>query len=268
MTIAVNGATRLHIIVGDPIAQVQSPGGMTRAFAAQGRNAVLVPAHVAPADLPDFLKAVSRVRNLDGIIATIPHKFACYGFCSSASERAHFTGTVNIMRRAPGGGWFGDMLDGLAFVGAIRAKGCEPEGKRALVAGAGGAGTAIACSLVEDGVTELAIHDTDPKRRDALISRLAAQKKTPVIAGSDDPTGFELIVNATPAGMRPGDPYPINANRLRPDMFVGCVITSPEVSPIVVAAQYLGCKTSVGGDMYAAAQQLMLDFLFAGATSA
>ena len=268
MPITVNGATRLYIIVGDPIAQVQAPGGMTQAFAALGRNAVLVPAHVAPADLTDFLKAVSRMRNLDGIIATIPHKFTCYGFCSSASERAQFAGAVNIMRRAPDGGWFGDMLDGLGFIGAIRAKGCEPEGRRVLVAGAGGAGTAIACSLVEVGITELAIHDTDPKRRDALISRLATQKKTPVIAGSDDPTGFELIVNATPAGMRPGDPYPIDASRLRPDMFVGCVITSPEVSPIVAAAQRLGCKTSVGGDMYAAAQQLMLDFLFAGAVSA
>jgi shikimate 5-dehydrogenase len=268
MTIAVNGATRLHIIVGDPIAQVQSPSGMTQAFAAQGYNAVLVPAHVAPADLPDFLRAVSRVRNLDGIIATIPHKFTCYGFCSSTSERAQITGAVNIMRRAPDGGWFGDMLDGLGFIGAIRAKGCEPEGRRALVVGAGGAGTAIACSLLEAGVTELAIHDTDSKRRDALISRLTAQKKARVSAGSDDPTGFELIVNATPAGMRPGDPYPIDANRLRPDMFVGCVITSPEVSPIVAAARRLGCRTSVGGDMYAAEKQLMLDFLLAGTMSA
>ena len=48
-------------------------------------------------------------------------------------------------------------------------------------------------------------------------------------------------------------------------MFVGCAITSPPASPIVEAARKIGCKTSVGADMYAAAQQLMIDFLLAGA---
>jgi shikimate dehydrogenase len=265
MTVAVNGATRLYIIVGDPIAQVQSPAGMSQAFAAHGRNAVLVPIHVSPTNLPKFLEIISCVQNLDGIVATIPHKFACYRFCTSATERAHFLGAVNIMRRAPDGGWFGEMLDGLGFIGAIRANGCRPEGARALLAGAGGAGSAIAFGLIEAGVRELAIHDTDAKRRDALIGRLTAKFKTPVFPGSSDPTGFDLIANATPSGMQPGDLSPVDAARLRPEMFVGCVITSPAVSPIVEAARQIGCKTSVGGDMYAAAQQLMLDFLLAGA---
>ena len=261
----VNGATRLYIIVGDPIAQVQAPGGMTQAFSAMGRNAVLVPVHIAPADLADFLKAVSRVQNLDGIVVTIPHKFACYKFCSSATDRAHFLGAVNNMRRAVDGDWYGEMLDGPSFVGALRAKGCKLEGLRALLVGAGGAGSAIAYALVDAGVRELAIHDTDVKRRDALISRLTANLKTPVIVGSDDPSGFDLIANASPAGMKPGDPYPVDPMKLKPSMFVGCAITSPPASPIVEAARKIGCKTSVGGDMYAAAQQLMIDFLLAGA---
>lgn len=260
----VNGATRVYIIVGDPIAQVKAPTGMTQAFAAGGHNAVMIPIHIAPADLAAFVGAAGRVQNLDGIIATIPHKFACYKLCSSATERAHFLGTANIMRRAPGGGWFGEMLDGPGFVGGIRAKGCKPEGARALLVGAGGAGSAIALGLVDAGVRELAIHDTDTARRDALIGRFAGKFKTPVVAGSSDPSGFDLIANATPAGMKPGDPFPVAVDRLTPNMFVGCVITAPAVSPIVAAAQKIGCKTSVGGDMYDAAQQLMLDFLLAG----
>ena len=259
-----NGTTRLYIIVGDPIAQVQAPAGMTQAFVATGRNAVMVPIHIASAELPAFFEAASHVQNLDGIIATIPHKFACYTLCSSATQRAHFLGAVNIMRRAPDGGWFGEMLDGPGFVGGIRAKGCKPEGARALLVGAGGAGSAIALGLIDAGVRELAIHDTDIKRRDTLITRFAAKLKTPVNAGSDDPSGFDIIANATPAGMKPGDPYPVDAARLTADMFVSCVITAPAVSPIVEAARRIGCKTSVGGDMYAAAQQLMLDFLLAG----
>ena len=265
MAVAVNGATRLHIIVGDPIVQVQSPAGMTRAFAADGENAVLLPVHVTPSDLGALLAAISPVRNLDGIIATIPHKFACYRFCSSASERARFLGAVNIMRRTADGAWHGDMLDGLGFVGAIRAKGCEPRGLRALLVGAGGAGSAIAYSLLEEGVGELAIHDADPARRDALIARLAKMAKVPVIAGSSDPAGFGLVVNASPAGMQPGDPYPVDPARLAPATFVGCVITAPEVSPIVAAARALGRNASTGIDMYNAAQKMMLDFLRAGA---
>jgi shikimate dehydrogenase len=261
MAVTIDGATRLHIIVGDPIAQVQSPAGMSQAFAVLGRNAVLVPVHISAADLSEFLETASHVQNLDGIVVTIPHKFACYHFCMSATERAHFLGAVNVMRRAPGGGWSGEMLDGLGFVGAIRAKGCRPEGKRALLVGAGGAGSAIALGLIEAGVRELAIHDADAARRDVLIGRLSAKLETPVFPGSEDPTGFDLIANATPAGMRPGDPLPIDAGRLTPEMFVGCVITAPAVSPIVETARRIGCKTSVGGDMYAAGQQLMLDFL-------
>ncbi len=262
MSAAVDGATRLHIIVGDPIAQVRSPAGMTAAFAALGHNAVLLPVHVSPADLTNALESASCIQNLDGIVVTIPHKFACYRFCTSTTERARFLGAVNIMRRASGG-WFGEMLDGPGFVGAIRAKGCKPEGKRALLIGAGGAGTAIALGLVEAGVSELAIHDVDAKRRDVLIDRFKGMK-TPVTIGSDDPAGFDVIANASPAGMKASDPYPIDVGKLRASMFVGCVITSPPGSPVVEAARKAGCKTSTGGDMYDAEQHLMLDFLLAG----
>jgi shikimate dehydrogenase len=57
MTLLLDGATRLHFIVGDPIAQVKSPGGVTRMLQDAGRNALVVPAHVVPADLAAFVRA-------------------------------------------------------------------------------------------------------------------------------------------------------------------------------------------------------------------
>ena len=54
-----SGATRLYFIVGDPIAQVRSPAGVTAALRAAGRDAIVVPAHVAPDDLPAFFAAVT-----------------------------------------------------------------------------------------------------------------------------------------------------------------------------------------------------------------
>jgi shikimate dehydrogenase len=267
MNLDLTGATRLNIIVGDPIRQVKSPGGMTRAFADRGHDGILVPVQVSVEDLGGFLAAADKLKNLDAIVVTVPHKFACFRHCKTATDRANFLGAVNLMRRRPDGGWHGEMVDGIGFVGAIRAQGFDPKAKRALQIGAGGAGSAIALALVDAGVRELAIHDEDAARRDNLISRLNGLGKAKVVAGSSDPSGFDLVANATPAGMKDGDPLPVDVTKLSPATFVGCVITMPAVSPIVEAARKLGCPTSTGTDMYRALQEPMLDFLLAPAAS-
>ena len=81
--------------------------------------------------------------------------------------------------------------------------------------------------------------------------------------GSADPTGFDLIVNATPAGMRNNDDLPVQVDRLRPTMFVGDVVTVPEVTPLLDAARRVGCRTSTGVDMFNAELDLQLDFFLA-----
>ncbi|MDD1522139.1 MULTISPECIES: shikimate dehydrogenase family protein [Bradyrhizobium] len=258
---APTGATRLYVIVGDPIAQVRSPAGVSAAFAARGHDGLLVPVQVTPGDLPDFLSVAGRLKNLDGIVVTIPHKFACYQACASATARAHFLRTVNLMRRRPDGGWHGDMVDGLGFVGAARATGIDPKGMRALLVGAGGAGSAIALELLEAGVRELAIHDSLSERRDVLVGQLNRLGKAPVRVGSEDPAGFDFVANATPAGMKDGDPLPVDVARLVPSTYCGCVITKPEVSPFIAAARRIGCVTGTGTDMYQQHQSIMVDFL-------
>jgi shikimate dehydrogenase len=261
MNLNLTGATRLNVILGDPIAQVKSPGGVTQAFIDRAHDGMLVPVQVSPGDLDALLAVADRVKNLDGIIVTVPHKFACFKHCGSTSARAGFLGAVNIMRRSKDGGWHGDMVDGLGFVGAIRSKGFDPLGKRALLVGAGGAGSAIAMALVEAGVSELAIHDGDAARRDHLIARLKTLDRATISAGSSDPRGYALVANATPAGMKAGDPLPIDVAKLAPATFVGCVITIPAVSPLIEAARRIGCPTSTGTEMYNALQSSMVDFL-------
>lgn len=261
MNDTLNGATRVHYIVGDPIAQVKSPAGVTQAFADHGRNAICIPAHVAPADLADWAAGISRAQNVDGIIVTVPHKFACRALCATVSDRADFLGAVNTMRRNPDGTWHGDMFDGLGYVEALRAKGCELKGRRALLVGAGGAGSAIAHALVVAGVAELAIHDADTVRRDSLIHRLSGLNLEQVKVGSPDPTGVDVAINATPIGMREGDPHPIDSTRFTPQMFVGCVITAPAVPPMVQAARDAGCPTMTGADMFARVRDRMVSFL-------
>src|SRR4051794_16578884 len=98
MTFQLSGATRLNIIVGDPIAQVKSPAGVTAAFAARGHDGLLAPVQVSVEHLGAFLLSCDTLKNLDGIIVTVPHKFGCFAHCSTATERARFLGACNIMR--------------------------------------------------------------------------------------------------------------------------------------------------------------------------
>ena len=259
-----SGSTRVHFIVGDPIAQVKSPYGVTQAFEARGHNAIVVPAHVPPASLADWVAGTSKCLNVDGIIVTVPHKFAAFGLCATATERARFVGAANVMRRNPDGTWHGDMCDGEGFVKAMLANGGQPQGKRALLIGAGGAGSAIAHAVVMAGVSVLALHDDSAERRDTLIQRLDGVNGVRVEKGTPDPTGFDLVLNATPVGMKDGDPYPLEAERLTAGMHVGCVITAPAITPLVALARAKGCTTQTGADMFARVRDSMVDFLLGG----
>jgi len=260
-----DGATRVYFVIGDPIAQVKAPARMTRGFAQRGVNAVVVPMRVPVPEFDAFMRGAAHAKNLDGMIITVPHKLAASRYAAAATGRVELTGAVNVLRRDATGQWFGETTDGLSFVAGIRAAGCEPRGMRALVVGAGGAGSAIALALIEAGVAELAIHSRTPGPRDRLLGLLRARHLTmPIVAGSADPAGFDLVVNATSAGMRPDDPLPVLADRLSSTTFVGDVITAPEVTPLLAAARARGCPTETGIGMVSAAIGLMLDFFVAG----
>lgn len=262
MNLELDGASRLHFVIGDPIAQVKSPAGVSEMLQARGHNALCIPGHVAPQDLDVFWAGLKTLKNLDGVIVTVPHKISAVHMVDRLSERAAFLGAVNTLRRTQTG-WEGDMFDGIGHVSALRKAGCVLEGKRAILAGAGGAGSAIAHALVLAGVAELAIHEMDDIRRTALIARLSSLGMAKVFVGSADPTGFDVVVNATPSGMKDGDPLPFDGDKLTPDMFIGEVITKPAVSPLVARARSMGCRAITGVDMFVEVRDLMVDYLSA-----
>lgn len=258
-----DGTTAVVPILGDPIAQVRSPDGVTRLLTARGSNTVVVPLRVAPEDLDRLVGAVGRSASVTGLIVTVPHKFAAYAHCATATDRAHRLGSVNVLRRNPDRSWHGDQLDGLALVRAATDAGCELPGASVLQVGAGGAGSAIALALLEAGVAELALHDADHRRRDTLVRTLAENFPGRVVARPPDPVGRDVVVNATPMGMRPEDPLPLPVERLSPSTFVADVVTSPAVPPLIEHGRRIGCRTQTGLDMFAAVGVLLADFLVA-----
>ncbi|WP_244817153.1 shikimate dehydrogenase [Caballeronia sp. Lep1P3] len=257
-----SGATRVYFIVGDPIAQVRSPSGVTAAMRAAGRDAIVVPAHVAPADLDAFFAGISAMRNVDGVIITVPHKFSATQYCRTLAAESAFLGATNMLRRNADGTWHGGMSDGVGMVAALRDAGCEPSGKRALLIGAGGAGSAIGHALIGAGVASLAIRDVDAARTDALASRLASLGRgTVAVADDAGAQTYDIVVNASPAGMRPDDALPIDVSRLAPATFVGDVVTKPPVTPFIEAARARGCPTVTGTQMFGRVRDAMVAYL-------
>ena len=257
---SLNGATRIHVTIGDPIAQVKSPAGITAGFAARGHDAIMIPLQVRPADIESFFALAKKLPTLDGIVITVPHKPLAFRHCDTTSERARVLEVCNVMRREPDGRWTGDMTDGGGFIAALRRSNFSPKGKRALQIGAGGAGSAIALALTMEGAA-VTLCDLDTVKRDALIARLGRHGHNIVATDKPDAAGFDLVVNATPAGMKPGDPLPVDAAKLSANQFVADIITMPVVTPLLAAAAAKGCATQNGVQMFDAQVDVITDFL-------
>jgi shikimate dehydrogenase len=256
-----SGATRLFPIIGDPVKYAQSPVRLTRTFADRGHNSLCVPLQVRQEDLDVVMAGLTASLNVDGMLVTMPHKYTAFAYCTTRCERAKLLRVVSVIRRNPDGTWHGDMLDGLGFVKAQQDHGAHLDGARALLVGAGGAGSAIAIALLDAGVRGLVIHDADQSRLAALVGLLAGIVENRVAAGPPDPAGCDLVFNASPMGMEDGDPLPVDGALLTSSMFVGDVIAGHGVTPFLAAAQAAGCKTADGGHMVDAVQDVMADFL-------
>src|SRR5262245_32657613 len=144
-----DGATRLFVIIGDPVAQARAPAVWSALFAAQGINAICVPLQVASDGLPAALRGIKAMRNIDGMTITVPHKVAAAAHVDRLSDRAARVEAINVMRPQADGTWSGDILDGIGFTSGLLGHGIALAGRRVLLVGAGGAGRAIAFALAD-----------------------------------------------------------------------------------------------------------------------
>lgn len=246
----IDGRTKLVAHVGHPTEPFKSPLIYNPYFESIGLNAAVVPMGIRREDGAASLRAVFRMTNVVGALVTMPLKIDVVGLLDEASTAVKVAGSCNAVRVRPDGSLLGDMFDGEGFVRGLGRKGCAIAGSRALVVGAGGVGSAISAALAGAGVGHLGLFDIDAARMDGLAGRLAAHYPALAIStGSNDPTGFSIVVNATPLGMTPGDPLPLPADRLEPAAFVGEVVMSSRTTPLLAAAQARGCRTQIGLDM-------------------
>lgn len=257
----ITGESALYIIIGDPIAQVLSPTLFNAAFRRLGAKAVLVPYQVGAEDLSTAMAGLRKVKNLKGIIVTIPHKIALAGHVDRLGPAGECIGAINAVRCEVDGAWVGDNFDGAGCVGALKASGHELAGRRALVIGAGGAGSSVAFALAQAGVARIVLYDPDQQRTGRLIERLRRhQPQVAVTAGDNDPYAFDIVVNCSPVGMKPDDPLPTDIRRVQPGTIVVDAILKPEVTPFLTEARNRGLVTQIGRAMLEGQVAAVLQF--------
>ncbi|WP_375255046.1 shikimate dehydrogenase family protein [Yoonia sp.] len=246
----ISGKTKLIAHLGYPTESFRAPMIYNPYFAKHDIDAVVMPMGCKSEDYAAFLKLVFRLSNIHGALVTMPHKITTMALLDETLTTARVAGSCNAIRLGADGALVGDQFDGEGFVrGALR-KGVTLAGARVLVVGSGGVGSAIAASLAKAGVASLAVFDSFEPMMNALAMRLEQHyPDLTVTTGSKDPAGFDVVVNATPLGMKEGDPLPMDVGRIAPETFVGEVVMKQEITPFLAAVREKGCAFQVGTDM-------------------
>lgn len=246
----ITGNTRVFLIVGDPVEQVRAPELFNHFFRQHGIDAVLVPANVPAADLAAFVRNVTAARNIDGLWVAIPHKTAMVGLLDRCDRLGRAAGAVNATRRNADGTLEGALFDGIGFVKALDHFGIPIKGREALVVGVGGGGVAIAASLAERGVGRLALFDNVPGRTDSVAGQLHAEFGIDAAASAQpDPAGFDIVVNATPLGLKSDDPLPFDVARCEPHAAVIDILMKNQPTPLLRACRARGLVCHPGYEM-------------------
>lgn len=246
----ISGTTRVFLILGDPVAQVRAPEVFNHLFRKHGADAVLVPAQVPVAEFANFARTALKARNIDGLWLAIPHKTGMVALLDRCDALGRIAGAVNAARRNADGAIEGGLFDGVGFVKALAQFGIPVAGRRVLVVGVGGGGVAIAASLAQRGVGELALFDAAPGRAAEVAARIRAEfpitLRTPASA---DPAGYDLVVNASPLGLKPDDPLPFDVARLDAGAAVVDILMKNQPTPLLRACHARGITAHPGFEM-------------------
>ncbi len=242
-------------LLGHPVGHSLSPFMHNAAFKALGLEANYALLDVAPGDMPRTLENL-RAQGGGGANVTIPHKEAVYRFLAAKgklSDTAHLLQSVNTVVVRPDGTLFGDNTDAPGFLDALKeAFHAMPRGKRILLLGCGGAGRALALTCAMEGAESILVADVNlAVRRRLLLALRKAAPGLPVAGVSLDRARMaarecDLVVQATPVGMKPGDSTLLPSESFRKGQLVFDLIYNPPVTPFLAAAKAAGARTANG----------------------
>ncbi len=249
-------------VIGDPVAQVATPGLWNAHFEQTRQNALAIALQIAPAGLPALVDWVRHTVNVPGFVSTIPHKPALPALCDRHSDAVRFLGAANAVRRNADGRLECEMFDGVGMIRAISALGGSIADARILIVGAGAAGSAIAYQAAVEGARCVDLQDVDSAKAEALAARIEALPGRPTtcrIDGSGD--DYDIVVNASPLGMHADDPLPVDPTRYGATTIVADAVTGAAPTPLMRMAGRIGLRTVDGAAMAAGQAAPLRTFL-------
>lgn len=246
----ISGTTSVFGIFGHPVEHTFSPGMHNAAFAKIQQDACYVPFAVAPADLERAVRAIVPL-GIRGLNVTIPHKETIIPFLDDLTDDARMIGAVNTIE-VNRGNLTGHNTDGRGFLRSLREEtGFRPKGKTILMIGSGGAARAVGINLALSGARTILLCDLDTVKAAKLAGDI--QNKTATRVNVVDPKGLgkasqdaECIINATPLGLKRGDPLPVPRQVIRKDQLVCDLVYNPLRTPLLKAARAAGADTLSG----------------------
>lgn len=240
-------------VIGDPIAHSRSPQMHQPALRERGLEMQYVRVHVPAGQVKEALKLFAA-NDFIGLNCTIPHKFEALEAMDEVDELARKLGAVNTVVIKEGR-FIGYNSDGPGFVNSLEeAFGVSLEGLKVLILGAGGgAGQAVALQSVLEGASAVWMANRSVEKLEGLMQRCAELGDGVELFGlgleevDEVLAKVDLVVNATPMGMKPGDVEVFDFGRLEARHLVyDMVYRATGTTPLVEAAKAVGAKTCDG----------------------
>ncbi len=227
---------RKFAVLGHPVAHSLSPQMHRANFAALHFPATYEKFEVAPEELGETLKRLQD-EGFSGVNLTIPHKVAVLPLLDQVDESVRRYGSCNTVRFEADGTMTGFNTDVTGFIETLSAHGFSLAGKKVLVFGRGGAGSALAACAQAEGAGKVSIFG-----KNAFVEGDSSLKPE-VLALAQE---ADLIVNATPVGLKPGDSSLVPTAAFRSGQVVLDIIPTQTFPPTAAAARDAGA-TAIGG---------------------
>ncbi|HEX7089042.1 MAG TPA: shikimate dehydrogenase [Longimicrobiales bacterium] len=242
----ITATTRLIALLGDPVSHSLSPIFQNAAFRAAGVDGVYVALRCDAATLPGLMHGIARAGGAGNV--TVPHKQEAARIVERATATVQRTGACNTFWEEEGR-LCGDNTDVAGFRAAVRAVLASAAGARVLVLGAGGAASAALAGLEEERAAGVTLMARSPDRAERLRRRFeTGPLRVHIARGPEEIRGerFDLVVNATPLGLRPDDPLPLDPADLASAGAVLDLVYGARPTRWVEAARALGIPAADG----------------------
>ncbi len=261
---SISPATRLCMVIGDPIGHSLSPAIHNAGYAALGLDYVYIACRVK--DVQGALAGMRALENFQGMSVTIPHKVTVMKYMDTIAEVDQAIGAINTVIRDQDK-LVGVNTDGPGALKALVDAGVDLTGKNVLMLGSGGAARAIAFTLAWDNrLARLELLDIDKAMLEGLASDLKARTQADIQSRVMNATALaaamqsaDVIVHCTPIGMHPKENASlVPAELMRAGQVVFDVVYTPLETKLLADARANGLQTISGVEMFV--NQAVLQF--------